>query len=230
MRLLLWNVRSLTNNLKIHFILHTLDDNKVDIACITETWLSPELGHNHSISIIKSRGYTISFHSRNDRCGGGVAFILKSGIKFKPFKHLTTYTSFEWHGIQVFGCASCYRLLCVYRKQEVSMITFVEELSHFMQLFCSNTTDEIILLGDFNVHFHTRDKKSLDLVDVVDQYGLCQAVLDPTRISGYTLDLIFSNPFSLPLQPHVAENLSETRTDRIKFDHFPILFQIADHF
>ena len=43
----------------------------------------------------------------------------------------------------------------------------------------------------------------------MDQYGLCQAVLDPTRISGYTLDLIFSNPFSLPLQPHVAEDLSE---------------------
>ena len=47
------------------------------------------------------------------------------------------------------------------------MLTFIEEFSHFMQLFCSNTTDEIILLGDFNVHFHTRDKKSTDLAVVI---------------------------------------------------------------
>ena len=85
MRLLLWNVRSLTNNLKVHFILHTLHDNKIDVACITETWLSPELGHNHTnISIIKSRGYNITFDSRSDRNGGGVAFLLKSNIKFTP--------------------------------------------------------------------------------------------------------------------------------------------------
>ena len=109
------------------------------------------------------------------------------------------------------------------------MTVFLDEFSHFHLSFCSNTTDEVIVLGDFNVHFGV-DTNSRNLVDLLDQYGLSQMVNDATRISGYTLDLIFSNPFSLPLQPHVAEDLSETRTDRIKFDHFPILFQIADHF
>ena len=50
---MLWNVRSLVNNLKFHFITQTLADNDIHIACITESWLSPDQGHSHTISEIK---------------------------------------------------------------------------------------------------------------------------------------------------------------------------------
>ena len=108
------------------------------------------------------------------------------------------------------------------------MKTFIEEFSHFLETFCSNTTDEIVLLGDFNVHFNSGDKNSTDLADIVHQYGVSQMVNGPTQISGYILDLIFSNSFSLPLLPHVAEDLAETNTSKIKFDHFPIVFNVTD--
>ena len=223
-------MRSLTNNLKIHFILHTLKDSNVDIACITETWLSPELGHEHTISIIKKWGYNIAFEARKNRTGGGVAFVLKPHVKYVALKHYNDYVSFECHGIKVTGDIASYRFLCIYRKQEVSMRTFLDEFLHFMESFCSNTTDEIVLLGDFNVHFGSGDKKSTDLADVVHQYGMVQTVNGATRISGYTLDLVFSNPHSLPLLPEVAEDLAETHTSKIKFDHFPIIFSINDKF
>ena len=49
------------------------------------------------------------------------------------------------------------------------------------------------LLGDLNVHFETVDRPSRDLADLFAEYGLSQQVMDPTRISNHTLDLVFCN-------------------------------------
>ena len=43
------------------------------------------------------------------------------------------------------------------------------------------------------------------------------------RISGHTLDLVFSNPFSLPLVAGVHQELTQTNSTHIKFDHYPII-------
>ena len=101
MNLLLWNVRSLVHNLKFHFILQTLEDNDIHIACITETWLSPSQGHNHTISELNALGYNLSFIGRKSRRGGGVAFLLKDFIKFSPVKYDVQFESFEWDGVTV---------------------------------------------------------------------------------------------------------------------------------
>ena len=45
-----------------------------------------------------------------------------------------------------------------------------------------------------------------------------------TRISGYTLDLIFTNPSSLDINATVHPDLITTSNDNIKFDHYPISF------
>ena len=216
--------------MKVHFVLQSLQDNDIDVACITESWLSREQGHNHTIATIESLGYNISFTSRSKQRGGGVAFLLKSKLQFVEIKPQGRYTSFEWHGIQICGSNSKYRLLCIYRKQKISMIVFLEEFEHFLSLFCTNTTDEVIILGDFNVHFNSPDKYCCDMVDLLERYGLSQSVTDPTRISGYTLDLVFSNPYSLPLQCQVSEEMAKTTAPQIKFDHFPVTFKIADEF
>ena len=227
---MLWNVRSIANNLKVHFVPQTLKDSNIDIACITETWLDPEQGHNHSIGIIESYGFTLSHTPRKNRKGGGVAFLLRSNINFTPIKRYANYNLLEWHGIRIFGNITSYRLLCIYRKQEISMKIFLEEFAHFLLSFCSSTTDEIVILGDFNVHFESEDKNSTDLADLLHQYGLSQTVKEPTRISGHTLDLIFSNPYSLPLLTNVSKDLVATTNSQIKFDHFPISFSLPDEF
>ena len=218
---MLWNVRSLVNNLKIQFILQTLRDQNIDITCITESWLDPDQGHNHSLAIIKSYGFQVSFTPRKNRTGGGVAVLMKKSVKYTEVKHSFMYTSFEWHGVRIVG-STCYTILCVYRKQEFSMLLFLEELSDYLLALCTDTSDELIILGDFNVHFHTGDKNSTDLADLLQLYGLSQMVNDATRISGYTLDLIFSNVFSLPLEAKARPDLSKTMSTHIKFDHYPI--------
>ena len=96
---MLWNVRSLSNNLKLNFVQQTLEDNDIDIACITETWLSPDYGQNYTVSELQSFGFKISLTSRKNRTGGGVGILVKKSIKFSSLKYTEQYSSFEWNGM-----------------------------------------------------------------------------------------------------------------------------------
>ena len=209
--------------------METLKDNDIHLACITESWLSPEQGHDHTLFVIQSYGFNISYTSRVDQRGGGVALLVKKGIKYTTLKlknSIGPFLSFEWNGIRILGGKIMYRILCIYRKQEVSMETFIHELDVLALYFSYNTTDEMIVLGDFNVHFMTNDKSSCDLADLMSQYGLVQTVSESTRISGYTLDLIFHNPNDFLMEPVVSPDLIKSKSDAIKFDHYPILYNI----
>ena len=74
-------MRSLCNNLKIHFILQLLDDCSIDIACITESWLTE--GFAHTAAVLKSFNYELSHTYRPKRAGGGVAILIKKPLTFK---------------------------------------------------------------------------------------------------------------------------------------------------
>ena len=62
-------------------IVHKIDDNEVDIACVTETWLSDEVPH----CVTDIDGYTCERRDRVDRRGG--ASLFTSVIAF----HTTVY-------------------------------------------------------------------------------------------------------------------------------------------
>ena len=219
-------MRSITNNLKVHFVLQTLLDQHIHIACITESWLSRKLGHDHTVAVIKSRGFNLSLTEREKRTGGGIAVLIKDGIKFSALKSSLEYVSFEWNGIRVFGIAT-YCILTIYRKQEHSMSNFLVHLSDLLENVCSSSSDEIIILGDFNVWFESADKASCDLADLMFQYGLDQQVSDFTRTSNHTLDLVFINPNAkLHSKAKVYPELIRTDNQRIKFDHYPVIFDI----
>ena len=218
-------MRSLGNNLKIHCILQTLLDRDILIACITESWLQ-ENGKEHTVAIIKSFGFELSLTCRKNRSGGGIALLVNNSIKFKQVQAPLCFDSLEWNAIRIIGRNCNYIVLCIYRKQEYSMNTFLEDFSILFEEKFSASCDEIIVLGDFNVHYGTQDKKSTDLVDLLSQYGLLQAVTDATRTSGFTLDLVFHNPTSSPLAAVVYPDLSMSTNELIKFDHFPIIFDL----
>ena len=175
---------------------------------------------------LKKLGWNISFTARKSKAGGGVVLLLKNFLKFKPLNDSFHFESLEWNGIRVFGLRVTYCILCIYRKQEISMIIFVQDLLTLLNTLCADTTDECIVLGDFNVHFGSHDKSSQDVCDVLSQFGLSQQVMGATRISGYTLDLIFTNPSSLDINATVNPDLITTSNDNIKFDHYPISFNL----
>ena len=168
----------------------------------------------------------MSLTEREKRTGGGISVLIKDGIKFSALKCNSEYFSLEWNGVRVFGVVT-YCILTIYRKQEHSMSNFIIHLSDLLEKVCSCSNDEIIILGDFNVWFESGDKASSDLADLMFQYGLDQQVQDSTRISNHTLDLVFLNPNAM-LHSNVKVYPELTRTDnqRIKFDHYPIMFDI----
>ena len=193
---------------------------------MTESWLSPGYGQDHTINEIKSFGFNLSLTSRRYRRGGGVAILVKNTLKFSSLKLSSSCSSFEWNGIRVFGIATTYCIVCIYRKQEISIITFLEELADLLDAVCLSSTDELIVLGDFNVHFETSDKPSKDLASLLSGYGLAQQVTGRTRISDHTLDLVFCNESCLNINAVVKPDITETFDRRIKFDHFPVTFSI----
>ena len=59
-------------------IVHKIDDNEVDIACVTETWLSDEVPH----CVTDIDGYTCERRDRVDRRGGGVLTYIRNSIPY----------------------------------------------------------------------------------------------------------------------------------------------------
>jgi len=208
--------------LKLHFIIQTLLDSDIHIACITESWLND--GHDHTIAVLNSFGFSISHSFRATRKGGGVAILLRKEMKFKKIVNDAVFDSFEWHGIK-YLTRNPICILCIYRKQEFPMALFLQELNNLMTSVCGNSSDQILLTGDFNVHFETNDRSSQDLKNLAHNFGLQQNVSEPTHTAGHMLDLIFSNPCDSDIKVDVRTDLSETTNSLIKFDHFPILVQ-----
>ena len=203
-----------------------MKDADIHIACITESWLTE--GHDHIVANIEKLGYKISHYFRAAKRGGGVGILFLKSLKVKSIDFNLDYDSFEWHGIRYYG-DRVYCILCIYRKQEISASTFFDEFNEFMTVVSNSFSDPIIVTGDFNFHFDTNDKSSRDLRDLALNYGLQQLVQGPTqKFGGHTLDLIFTNPCDVSVDAEVQPDLILSNNPYIKFDHFPVLFQIKN--
>ena len=94
-KILCWNVWSIVNSVKLHKFLDYLDDNGIDICCITETWFSTLKGvHTKSI---RDAGYHIIHCVRDQIRGRGTTIVYKNDTKsFSGQASATKYFSFEY--------------------------------------------------------------------------------------------------------------------------------------
>ncbi len=70
---MLINARSLTKSTIDELFNIVLEDENIDICCITETWLKPS--DQAVLSDINLRGFNIVSAPRTNKRGGGLAFI-----------------------------------------------------------------------------------------------------------------------------------------------------------
>ena len=70
------NTRSIVH--KMDEMTNIIDDNEVDIACVTETWLSDEVTH----CVTNIDGYTCERRDKVDRRGGGVLTYIRNSIPY----------------------------------------------------------------------------------------------------------------------------------------------------
>ena len=77
-KLMVWNVWSIANAEKLSSFLQIMDDQKIGIACITETWFDRKNGP--FTKTIRDAGFEINHAFRENKRGGGSAIIYKKEL------------------------------------------------------------------------------------------------------------------------------------------------------
>ena len=184
------NMQSIKN--KKELVHSILEDNKVDIAVVTETWLNSS--DTDRIWIMASeidRGdYCLSSCPRTGHRGGGVALINRKNLESKLLSQgeLSTFQFGKW---QVLVKHTCLMIVAVYRPPDSSKIVFLDEITEWMVDSLAEDTN-VIVAGDFNLHIsNENDDDAHNLLDTFAALGLDQHVGLPTHKSGNILDLNF---------------------------------------
>ena len=219
-KIMVWNVWSVLNAEKLRNMLQVLEDNDIQIGCITETWFDSIKGV--FTTAIKEAGYKLVHDVREDKRGGGTAIIYKDKLKVKPGKASSTrFQSFEYSYIYLTIKTTKILLLNVYRKQEVSCKIFCQEVEQLIDsLF--DTAEVLMIVGDFNVWIDEEGNSEAKQVEtIMSAYGLSQLVNSPTIKSGHTLDQLYINEEQLIPEVQVCKD-----TFGISTDHFPVIINI----
>ena len=214
-----WNVWSMLSDEKCANVLQVLEDNDIQIACITETWFDSKNGK--FTKYIKEAGYNLIHGFREDKRGGGTAILYRNTVNVKPGESSSSkYTSFEFSFLTLSTDRYKVILCCIYRKQEQSCTLFCDEFENFMDEVYDKG-DAVMLMGDFNVWVDVQeDKDAVMLLNLMSTYGLTQLVDQPTHRSGHTLDHVYVNSFQIKVNYEVIDYpLGVT-------DHFPIIVNI----
>ena len=106
--------------------------------------------------------------------------------------------SFESLDVTISSGNTPLRLIVVYRpqlskKKNLSVDLFMREFAHLLENVIVNN-ELLIITGDFNLHIDNVNGNSTaaSFMDLIDSFGLCQLVTEPTHQRGHLLDLIIT--------------------------------------
>lgn len=190
-----WNPRSLNN--KIEKFVQLLEDNDIQVAAISETWLTSS--SNYVTGYLRERGYDIHHHHRDHQKGGGVALVFLHTLK-KNNSKCYSYRSFECVSISFTGLHGRNLVFIVlYRCGDEPMSLFLTEFNDFIEYLHFAFTD-FILCGDFNVHCNDLlNPDVMEFYQILNAFKLNQLVNEATHERGNTIDLVIHNPEQLTI-------------------------------
>jgi hypothetical protein len=192
MKCCLMNARSVVN--KTELIKDIIVENNIDIAIITETWLSASHGNFHSVlTDLCPPNHKILSKARNKR-GGGLAVIYRNtlDITIMDIKS-TNVTSYEHLTLSIRDISSNSRstqlLVAIYRPPSKPLNAFISELQQHL--------DEVRLkpgvltvVGDLNIHLEKVTPTTTRLIDVLDSYKVKINHTPATHMKGHVLDAV----------------------------------------
>ena len=165
-------------------------DKKVDILCLTETWLAETDG----AAIAALLPDTHVFHScprKDGRRGGGVGVVASKAIKSMKSIHgkFTTFESIEFRFSHNKENLIFYT---IYRPPDSDYVRFSEEFLSFL-MRSEAQKGKKYYVGDFNVAVNkTDDPHSLQFLETIESFNLQNHVLESTHQSGNILDLVIT--------------------------------------
>lgn len=183
------NTQCLRN--KINTLESYLVDKKIDILCLNEHWLTSD-----ESSIFTLNGFiNVTSFCRKKSSHGGTMILLNNKHKEDNFivrndlNGLSTEKHCELSAIELLD----YNLLiiCVYRSP-------LGDFNMFMQIFENllssivNSRKNVFIAGDFNIYFHTDDKKFIEFQELILSFGLKTNITLDTR-GNNCIDNVITN-------------------------------------
>ena len=216
-----WNVWSVLSEEKLTNCLQILEDHEISIACLSESWFDAKTGPFSNI--IKNAGFKLHHAYRENKKGGGVAILFKNNMSVKEGEESTSeYTSFEYVSVLLaLHSKRTILILCIYRKQEISFSSFLDEYSELMDRMMIKG-NSLLVVGDFNVWIEVKENvQSKKLSTLMHAYGMSQMIQEPTHRDGHTLDHVYFNEHQIEIHHEVMKDETGFKTD-----HFQIILDI----
>ena len=168
-------------------------EQKLYIFGIVESWL--KVDEKHIIKEILPEGFSFKSVPRTNGNGGGLLLVFKSNLKIKFVERENV--SFEQLFCEVKLAKTTLKLLVLYRPppNKTNGFTNAQFLNEFSDSIgqLSATQGDIIICGDFNVHFGDKNAPLANEIEILFQScDLKQHVLVPTHTAGHCLDWIIS--------------------------------------
>ena len=203
---------------KVPDFIQLLVDNEIDVAFVTEHWMSTQ--NNHVTATLRESGYKTNHFCRTTKRGGGAAVIARSNFIFKKGKSMS-YITFEAfvQNLSISNSSKQITLVVIYRLGNENRTDFIREFYSFLEYLMTNFT-YFLICGDFNIHINKpKDSFTSDFMDILNTFSLVQSVQEPTHVCGNTLDLIIHDPTVLTICDINVEIPD-------KSDHSVIFFQM----
>ena len=202
------NIRSINN--KYPAIAKFISDNDTDLFAMSETWIRPDTTRAN-LSEITPGGYSLYQQPREACCGGCWVFV-KDGldVSIVPTKACSTFENFL---IKISQNKEFFCFLNIYRSPSTSTPTFLEQFQSLLEDI-PHTIENLVIIGDFNLHLETTCSNSKTFHSLIDSFDLIQKVNFPTHIHGHTLDLVLTKSNN--------DNISSVHTTDAFSDHFSV--------
>ena len=153
-----------------------IDDYKIDVMCLTETW--HEDSDSPPIRRLRAHGFQVLERARpissdniaSGRCvnQGGIAFIVRTGIKLSRVPLPFSPTTFECDCARLTSNGSSHVLAVIYRPGSEAVSEGFFEVTHLIEILSSQSCP-VVLTGDANVRL---DRDWARLTDLLDSFGL----------------------------------------------------------
>ena len=172
-------------------LLGHLNNNNIDIAVITETWLNEDTENAWVLtSELNTNEFQLDTSNQIGKRGGGLALISRSYLKTRKIMEGNPKTcqhaiwKFETHGNSV-TCVVIYRSPYSSTNQE-TVTKFLDKFTEWLANILGSFSNKIVL-GDFNVHINDENDNGASTITAL---GFNQHVTFPTHQEGNILDLV----------------------------------------
>ena len=188
------NIRSVIY--KIDQIRMMISQAKIDVLCLSESWLNP----NITDSELSIEGYKRFRKDRTLKKGGGILIYIKDSISYDPIETqvIPTNENVESGWIQLnLKFTKPILLGTIYKPPQTPVGQTLKTLTDILSKIQPTVPHEIYIIGDFNIDTsNATSPSSQKLKWFCIKNGLDQLISKPTRSSlktSSTIDLILTN-------------------------------------